>query len=223
MTFFQRLVSESEAERNYLLSSRQIQDGLRGQISLETYISYLTEAYHHVKHTVPLLRAARMRLGDRQKWMEPAIKEYIEEESGHELWILDDIRCSGGDAEAARNGISRPETEFMVSYAYDFINRINPVGFFGMVFVLEGTSTQLATKGAQAIQSSLRLGDDCFHYLRSHGAVDIEHMQFFESVMNNVEDREDQEAIIHVARRIYILFANMFRAIPHDRGARHAA
>jgi hypothetical protein len=48
ITFFQRLVAETEPERNYLLSSRQIQDGLRGQISRETYISYLTEAYHHV-------------------------------------------------------------------------------------------------------------------------------------------------------------------------------
>jgi len=223
MTFFQRLVTESEAERNYLLASRQIQDGLSGRISLETYISYLSEAYHHVKHTVPLLRATRKRLSDSQKWMEPAIEEYIDEEFGHELWILDDIRCCGGDAEAVRNGIPRPETEFMVSYAYDFINRINPVGFFGMVLVLEGTSTQLATKGAEAIQSSLKLGENCFHYLKSHGALDIEHMKFFESLMNKVEDKEDQGAIIHMARRIYILFANMFRAIPHDRGLRHAA
>src|SRR5690349_11899466 len=116
ITFFQRLVAETEPERNYLLSSRQIQDGLRGQISRETYISYLTEAYHHVKHTVSLLRATEMRLSARQKWMEPAIKEYIDEESGHELWILDDIHCSGGDAEAVRKGMPRPETEFMVSY-----------------------------------------------------------------------------------------------------------
>jgi pyrroloquinoline quinone (PQQ) biosynthesis protein C len=223
MTFFQRLVLQSEAERNYLLDSRQIQDGLHGRISLETYIAYLTEAYHHVKHTVPLLRATRLRLSDRQKWMEPAIKEYIEEESGHEFWILDDIRGCGGDAEAARQSIPRPETEFMISYAYDFINRINPAGFFGMVLVLEGTSTQLATKGAEAIQSSLKLGEDCLHYLKSHGALDLEHMQFFESLMNRVEDKEDQEAIIHMARRIYILFANMFRAIPHDRGVLHAA
>jgi long-chain acyl-CoA synthetase len=223
MAFFSRLVAESETERNYLVSSPQIQDGLQGRISLETYVSYLTEAYHHVKHTVPLLRAAERRLSERQKWMAPAIEEYIDEESGHELWILDDIHGCGGDAEAARNSIPRPETEFMVSYAYDFINRINPVGFFGMVLVLEGTSTQLATKGAEAIQSSLKLGENCFHYLKSHGALDLEHMAFFESLMNKVDDKQDQAAIIHMARRIYILFANMFRAIPHDRGVRHAA
>jgi hypothetical protein len=86
-----------------------------------------------------------------------------------------------------------------------------------------GATANVDPKGAEAIQSSLKLGENCFHYLKSHGALDIEHMKFFESLMNKVEDKEDQGAIIHMARRIYILFANMFRAIPHDRGLRHAA
>ncbi len=37
----------------------------------------------------------------------------------------------------------------MVAYVYDYIARRNPVGFFGMVHVLEGTSTALATTAAQ--------------------------------------------------------------------------
>jgi hypothetical protein len=111
----------------------------------------------------------------------------------------------------------------MVSYIYDYITRINPVGLFGMVLVLEGTSTALASKGAAAIQSSLGLGDECFHYLTSHGALDLEHMKFFEALMNKVHNKEDQAAIIHVARRMYLLFAGLFRAIPHDGLEAHAA
>jgi long-chain acyl-CoA synthetase len=223
MTFFQRLGLETEIERNYLLETRQIQDGLRGRISLPTYVAYLTEAYHHVKHTVPLLQAAKAALRPGQMWLKPAFDEYIAEESGHELWILDDIRNAGGNAEAVRNGTPRPATEFMVSYAYDYIHRVNPVGFFGMVLVLEGTSTALATSGAAAIQKSLKLGDDCFHYLTSHGSLDIEHMKFFEAQMNRITDRQDQDAIVHMARRMYVLFANMFRSIPHETVTRHAA
>ena len=67
------------------------------------------------------------------------------------------------DAEKIRTGTPRPATEFMVSYIYDYVTRINPAGLFGMVLVLEGTSIELASKGAAAIQSSLGLGDDCFH------------------------------------------------------------
>jgi hypothetical protein len=49
------------------------------------------------------------------------VAEYIEEEIGHEEWILDDIAAAGGDAEAAR--ASRPElpAEVMVAYAYDLV------------------------------------------------------------------------------------------------------
>jgi hypothetical protein len=111
----------------------------------------------------------------------------------------------------------------MVAYAYDTVMRRNPVGFFGMVYVLEGTSTQLATAGAEALMRSLQLPPDCFHYLLSHGSLDIGHMAFFEGLMNRIERADDQAAIIHMARRMYVLFANMFRAIPHRSPDRDAA
>jgi hypothetical protein len=38
--------------------------------------------------------------------------------------------------------------ELMVAYLYDLIARGNPVGLFGMVNVLEGTSIALATQAA---------------------------------------------------------------------------
>ena len=38
----------------------------------------------------------------------------------------------------------------MVAYAYDTVQRRNPVGFFGMVYVLEGTSVALALSAADA-------------------------------------------------------------------------
>jgi len=217
MSFFNRLVAETTDARNQLYSVPQIQDGLAGRISLSTYIAYLTEAYHHVKHTVPLMQAAKAHLDDRHARYRDALDEYIAEETGHEEWILNDIRRSGGDAEAVRSGQPRPETELMVAYAYDYVTRINPMGFFGMVFVLEGTSTQLATHGAKAVQTSLGLPEAAFTYLSSHGSLDQEHILFLKDLVDGVEDEADQAAIIHMANRIFVLFADMFAAIPHQR------
>ncbi len=47
----------------------------------------------------------------------------------------------------------------MVAYAYDTIARRNPLGFFGMVHVLEGTSVSLALLAADQIQKPLGLPD----------------------------------------------------------------
>jgi long-subunit acyl-CoA synthetase (AMP-forming)/pyrroloquinoline quinone (PQQ) biosynthesis protein C len=222
-TFFQRLVSETSVERHFLMATPQIRDGLAGRISLDTYRLYLAQAYHHVKHTVHLLGRVRDRLPASKAWLRQAAEEYIAEETGHEEWILDDIRNAGGDAEAVRASAPQAATEFMVSFAYDYIDRINPVGFFGMVFVLEGTSTQLATSGAEALMKSLSLPLNCFRYLTSHGALDIGHMQFFQRLMDRIDDPVDQAAIIHMAKRMFVLFSNLFRSIPHDLEVQNAA
>lgn len=222
MTFYQRLVTETVDGQMALASVPQIQDGLMGRISRETYIAYLTEAYHHVKHTVPLMQAARARMDqDHQRFVE-ALDEYITEETGHEHWILSDIKNCGGDPAAVRDGAPRAATLAMTDYAYDYIRQANPMGFFGMVFVLEGTSVRLATQGAEAVARNLGLGPECFSYLSSHGALDMEHLTFFERLMNQVDDPADQAAIIEVAKAIFERFANVFRAIPHVREAVHA-
>ncbi|MDC7694347.1 iron-containing redox enzyme family protein [Asticcacaulis sp. DXS10W] len=215
MTFYARLIRETQTEQQALFGVQQIRDGLTGRISLQTYIAYLTEAYHHVKHTVPLLKAARAGLDSRHHAFMAAFDDYIAEETGHEEWILNDIRNAGGDAEAVRHGQPSAATELMVAFVYDYIHRINPLGMFGMVFVLEGTSVQLATHGAEAVRATLGLKANCFSYLLSHGSLDLSHMAFFEGLMGQVDNPADQDAIIHVARRVFTLFADMFRSIPH--------
>ena len=130
------------------LSAPVIERALCGQVTLASYRAFLHEAYHHVRHTVPLLRACRARLPERLAWMHPALDEYIAEEQGHDRWILDDVAACGGDPSAVRNGIPSAATELMVAYAYDTIARRNPDAFFGMVLVLEGTSVALALHAA---------------------------------------------------------------------------
>ena len=217
MTFFERLQTETAARRQQLLSVEIIQDALQGRILQSQYIAFLSQAYHHVRHTVPLLMACGSRLPDRLGGLRTAIAEYIAEETGHEQWILSDIAACGGDADAVRR--SRPSfpTELMVAYAYHQIDRRNPVGFFGMVHVLEGTSAAIATNAAAAIRSALRLPPSAFTYLTSHGSLDIEHVKLFQGAMNTLADPGDQAAVIQCADAIYRLYADIFHSRPRPR------
>lgn len=222
--FFDTLIQQTETERQSLLQIPLLLDAAQGNISHETYLAFLEQAYHHVKHTVPLLMACGSRISHAKEWLREACAEYVEEEVGHQEWILNDIKQAGGDAEAVRNGTPNFATEMMVSFAYDFVSRINPAGFFGMVLVLEGTSTAMASQCAEAIGKSLNLKKSCFTYLSSHGSLDISHMKFFEGLMNRIDDEADQQAIIHVAKRMYQLYGDVFRSIPyHTQEARHVA
>jgi len=107
----------------------------------------------------------------------------------------------------------------MVAYAYHQIDRRNPVGFFGMVHVLEGTSTALATNAASTIQGALGLPPAAFSYLNSHGSLDIGHVEFFASLMNRLEQADDQQAVVHCASMIYKLYGDIFRSLPDKSAA----
>ncbi|MDH5182386.1 MAG: iron-containing redox enzyme family protein [Gammaproteobacteria bacterium] len=213
MSFYNELLTATENERNDLLSIPILRSGVEGEISTETYISFLTQAYHHVKHTVPLLMFCGSRLPESKEWLREAIGEYIEEEMGHQEWILNDVRTCGGDTDNVRYGQAALATELMVAYVYDMISRKNPVGFFGMVLVLEGTSIALATQAAGNLQSKLNLPEKAFSYLVSHGSLDIEHMSFYEKLMNRITDADDKKAVIHCARVIYQLYGDIFRSL----------
>ena len=217
MTFFHTLQDRTAAERDHLLTAPVLQLAVDGKLSLETYIAFLTQAYHHVKHTVPLLMACGARLPERHEWLRSAIAEYIEEELGHQEWILNDLAACGADPEAVRHGQPALATELMVAYVYDRIARHNPVSFFGMVNVLEGTSIALATRAASAIRGSLGLPPAAFSYLNSHGSLDQEHIRFFEGLMNRLDADEDREAVVHTARVVYRLYGDMFRSLPLAR------
>ncbi|MFC4932795.1 TenA family transcriptional regulator [Massilia sp. GCM10023247] len=214
MNFFNQLQAATEPQRQEMFAIPIIQDALQGNVVISQYIAFLSQAYHHVKHTVPLLMACGSRLDARHEWLREAIAEYIEEEVGHQEWILSDIRACGGDAEAVRLAHPHASTELMVAYAYHQIDRGNPVAFFGMVHVLEGTSTALATHAADTMRSALALPPEAFSYLSSHGSLDLDHVKFFEGLMNRLEEEADREAVIHMARMMYGLYGNVFRSLP---------
>ena len=215
MSFHTTLLQETAAARMALLTTPIIQGALqRGEVSLPSYIAFLTEAYHHVKHTVPLLQATQAALPAHHDWLRAPLDEYIAEEAGHDEWILNDITACGGDAEAVRHGRPGLATEVMVAYAYDTIARVNPLGFFGMVHVLEGSSVALALMAADAIQKPLGLPDAAFTYLRSHGTLDVEHTAHFALLMDRIDDAADQAAVLHAARVFYRLYGDVFRGLP---------
>lgn len=219
MSFYQQLLETTRpAQQQYLLSAPIIARCFSGNITRDDYVAFLLQAYHHVKHTVPLLMAVGSRLPESKEWLREAVAEYIEEECGHQEWVLNDIAACGYDKEAARISQPHQSTELMVAYAWDMVSRVNPLGFFGMVHVLEGTSIALADKAAASIGGALQLPPQAFGYLRSHGSLDQEHVKFFEGLMNRISDPAEQQLIIHAANRFYFLYGSIFHSLTPAHG-----
>ena len=214
MTFFDRLLSETEAERRDFQSIAVIQTAVEKGVTRELYAKYLEQAYHHVRFTVPLLELARDTCGADDSAYINALAEYIIEESGHDEWILDDIKALGVDAEAVRHGQGGFACRVMIGYAHYAVEHISPYALLGMVHVLEGMSVELAEKAAGAIAASFgQTPPNAFSYLTSHGALDTEHVQFFEDLVNGIDNPDIENIIVSAAKDFYILFGNMFREL----------
>jgi pyrroloquinoline quinone (PQQ) biosynthesis protein C len=212
---FEQLCQQTSKQQQVLTGLPIIAKALSGELSLETYIAFLSEAYHHVKHTVPLLMLTGSRISEADEWLRTMMAEYIDEEIGHEKWILNDIQACGGDKQKVKQSEPAFATELMVSYAYDSISRINPLCFLGMVHVLEGTSVQLATHAANSIKESLSLPDKAFTYLISHGDLDQDHQKFFEGLINRLNSKQ-LEIVIRSCKRFYLLYADIFKGLPQS-------
>jgi pyrroloquinoline quinone (PQQ) biosynthesis protein C len=207
------LTARTAPDRAQLQAIPVISDALRGEVTRELYLDFLTQAYHHVRHTVPLLMAVGSRLPARHKWLQKPIVHYLEEELGHDEWILSDIAAAGGDALAVRDGAPSIETDAMIAYAYDTVMRRNPIAFFGMVYVLEGTSVALALNAADAIQRTLSLPNKAFTYLRSHGSLDQQHIGDLQSIVDRIDAITDLPAVVTCARAMFRLYGDVFRSL----------
>ncbi len=218
-SFYQILQAETEAARQAFLSTPMLLDAAENGVEAGLYINYLTQAYHHVRQTCPLLASALGRCGSNDAVLRDALIEYIDDEKGHEKWILNDIRAIGGE-EAVDRAISYEGDQavrVMVGYVYYAIDRISPYAMLGMVHVLEGTSVDIASLAADSIAKRLVIpATKGFSYLTSHGAVDLEHVQFFERLVNQIDDKRQQEIIIDTARITYQLWGNMFSNLVDD-------
>jgi pyrroloquinoline quinone (PQQ) biosynthesis protein C len=213
MSFYDELVAETQSDREALLSSELVAVALSKKMTVDLYVSFLTQAYHHVKHTVPLLMRSGSAVPGTYEFYRNAMAEYVEEELGHQEWVLNDIAACGFDKEAVRAGRPTLATEAMVAYAYYTIDHVNPLAFLGMVHVLEGTSVTVADEAAQKIREVTGLPRKAFTYLTSHGALDVEHVKFFENLVNQVTDAKDQSDIIHAAKCFYALYKGVYDSV----------
>lgn len=223
MSNFKQLMQKTAPARQQFMEIALIQEVLRKGASKDLYLDFLTQAYHHVRCTAPLLASAAGRCSVDDHVYQAALFEYIEEERGHELWILEDINALGGDAEEVRRSAPRLPCKVMVGHAYYLIDRVSSYAMLGMIYVLEGMAVALASKAVSAIRSSIAsTTDEGFKYLTTHSDLDIGHAEFFEGLIDKV-DRQHLPVVIETATDFYKLYGDLFREFDQRRAAARAS
>ena len=189
MSFHEQLLKQSAEARQGLLATPIIQGCLRGEVSLPSYVAFLREAYHHVRHTVPLLQATQAALPPRHAWLRGPLDEYIEEEAGHDEWILNDIAACGADAEAVRHGDARPRHRGDGGLCLRHHRAAQPARLLRHG-ARAGRHQRVAGAdgGRRNPGSRCGLPDAAFSYLRSHGTLDQSTPRTSRVLMDRIDD-----------------------------------
>lgn len=229
LSFHDQLLQETAKEMMAFTSIPLVTRAVAHGVERQLYLDFLACAYHHVKHTCPLLGLALSYCGEEDKVYRAGLLAYLDEEKGHEEWILDDIAAMGGNPEAVRVTLAPLPVRMMVAYAYHAIERISPYALLGMVHVLEGMSVALARSAASSIISRLGLcaqGDGRvagFSYLISHGHLDEEHVQLLAGLLARIDSPDRRQTVIQAAKDFYRLYGDIFRELGAGQGGDHAA
>lgn len=209
---YERILRELAPDRAAAVQQPGVRRLLSEGTDRETYLEFLGELYHVVKHFCPTMEVAAAQCGEDQAPLRAHLEHSIEEERGHDAWVLKDIEDLGGDPEATMNSSPSVPVQAMLGYNYNQAERGNPWSAMGMVYVLEEIAANYASRVARRVAERLGItSGEGFSFLSSHGEMDQVHVEEFKDLTDFCTRRADQDALIEAARVNYALFGALFR------------
>lgn len=212
MSFFITLVEMTDANRRELETLPKIHSMMHHGLPLVEYKSLLHDLYHIVWHFCPIMAVAASRCGDPFRAVRNELYERLEEEKGHETWVLQDIEALGGDVAGARAGPPSAPVQSMIGFNYYGAERVHPCSVLGMLYMLEVVASVYGGKVSDSIARAIGRDVDAggFRFLSSHASMDVEHMAKLNRLVKTIDDPEAQAAIVNSTRVNFFQFGSMF-------------
>jgi pyrroloquinoline quinone (PQQ) biosynthesis protein C len=205
LSFFADLVMQTDEDRRAFENHPALMDAVANGMSVERYRRLLLELYHVVWHFNPVCAAAASRMGDpAHEALQPLrhfLYEHMQEESGHETWVLNDLDAIGVPLSDARAYQPSVNALALAGYNYWASERRHPCAALGMLYTLEVIASVYGGPFASAIRESLMLdGDRGVSFIASHASLDTQHMAALRHVFNKISDDEAKVAVVESVR-----------------------
>ena len=212
--FFADLVVRTDEARRAFENHPVVLDAVARGMSLERYRALLLELYHVVWHFNPVSAAAASRLPDSHRQVRYFLYEHMQEESGHEEWVRNDLEAVGVLPAQTEAHEPSPFTRALVGYNYWAADRRHPCSALGMLYTLEVIASVYGGPFASAIKESLLLeGERGVSFINSHATMDAEHMADLRKVLNTFDDTPACEAVVESALINFHHFTRIIESI----------
>ncbi len=167
----------------------------------QLYRDYLV-AYHGIlRATIPLLQTARREaLSDGRsasRTLASYLETHIEEESGEDEWLLQDLEVLGMDRSKVLGHVPSPNVARLVGAQYYWVLHVDPVAILGYLAALERDPPSLAFID-ELIQ---RTGHDrsAFRTLIAHAERDPDHAEELDDLLDRIELTDEQWLLVSLS------------------------
>jgi pyrroloquinoline quinone (PQQ) biosynthesis protein C len=201
-SFFITLLETTDLSRREFEAIPKMNSMLSRGLAIAEYRAFLHDLYYIVWHFCPIMAAAASRCGDEFRQVREELYQRIQEEKGHENWVLEDLEAVGGNIARVRDHAPSAPVQCMLAFNYVCAERSHPCSVLGMLYCLEVVASAYASTLAQSIARALDRDMDGpgFKFLLSHSAMDQEHVAKLNVLMKTIEDPVAQDAIINATR-----------------------
>ena len=212
--FFIDLVTRTDESRREFENHQSVLDAVAHCLSVERYRALLVQLYHVVWHFNPICAAAASRLPDAFKVIRYFLYTHMEEERGHEGWVLADLEAVGMPRDRAAAQAPSLVTLALTGYNYWAADRRHPCSVLGMLYALEVIASVYGGPFSAAAKETLQLPDDRgISFLSSHSTMDAEHLAELRLVLNTIDDVQAHDAIVESTRMNFDHFRRIVEAV----------
>lgn len=214
--FFTDLILRTDESRRRFENHPVVLNAVAEGLSVERYRALLLELYHVVWHFNPVCAAAASRVADSHRNIRYFLYEHMQEESGHEEWVLNDLAAVGVAPEVTRAHRPSADTLALNGYNYWAADRRHPCSVLGMLYALEVIASVYGGPFAAAIRESLLLdGDRGVSFISSHATMDAQHMAELRTVLNTLAEGDEaaRDAVVEATEVNFHHFTRIVEAV----------
>lgn len=220
MEIFDQVLSSTAADhRRYVIECPLFALLAGGRATRDQYVVYLRETFHLVRHTSRALARAASNVDDRRRDLRAWLLQQANEEHGHELFCLRDLRNLGLDADAITAPLPNPGAWGVITQNYFFAAEGHPEALLGVASATEGMGAELAGGFAESLTSRYGIPEQATTFLRSHAGFDRRHYAEVREAINSMATPASLPWIVHGRCMTFRRFGELFHevAASHER------
>lgn len=169
----------------------------------ELYPTYLITMHMIVRSAVPLMQAAIEQANARGPMdklavrLIPYLTRHMKEESGHDIWLLEDLEATGSDTSEIFKYIPSQNVATLVGAQYYWLRHYHPISLIGHMVAIE--SYHPPTGFANRLCDLTGYPKEAFRAISKHETLDIFHKQELFELIDELPLEREHEKMISIS------------------------